>query len=157
MSAFITHIVDRFTMLYGEPQTTDLAKFVADYERELAGIDQGILREASDILVRKHVYRIWPTIAECLSAVRDASYWRERANEIKASAKPEPERKEPPKASIARVDQMIAEFKAHVARQEAGIDRPDVMPPLNRDQWTLRQRALAAAGKWASSLVARTA
>jgi hypothetical protein len=153
MSAFQTHIVDRFEKLYGPPQTSDLPGFLADYKRELAGIDQGILREASDTLVRTHQYRNWPTIAECLAAVRTATRWRAVANELKAAAKPEPERKAPSSASAARIDAMIAQFKAHAEKQETAGERASVMLPLNHDQWTLRQRTLRAAGKWASSFV----
>lgn len=158
MSAFQTHIVERFIQLYGPPQTSNVPGFLADYERELAGIDQGILREASDILVRKHLYRNWPTIGECLAAVRDATYWREQAAKVRAAVKPEPARVVPPKPSIARVDAMIAKFKAHVAAEEAQASlkaAPFVAP--NAEQWSARQSSLRKAGKWASSIMGRAA
>lgn len=59
----------RFMTLYGAPDTKDPAAFVAEYNKALAGTDDDILQAASDLVVRQHTFRNWPTVGECVEAV----------------------------------------------------------------------------------------
>lgn len=63
----------RFLNLYGAPKAVDPAAFVAEYTKALKGTDRDILEAASDLIVRKHAYRNWPTVGECCKAVQEVA------------------------------------------------------------------------------------
>lgn len=60
----------RFMVLYGAPNTVDPAAFVAEYNKALAGTDADLLQIASDLVVKQHKFRNWPTVGECVEAVQ---------------------------------------------------------------------------------------
>lgn len=59
----------RFGVLYGEPKTSDVEAFIAEYERALAGTSREFLEAATDRIVRSQDRRAWPTPGECVKAV----------------------------------------------------------------------------------------
>lgn len=64
------HIVQRFFTVYGNPKTNDKAAFFAEYEKALNGTDPEILRLAADLVIKQHTFTNWPTIGECVEAVK---------------------------------------------------------------------------------------
>lgn len=153
MTPFEQHIVQRFTTLYGAPTSVNPRAFVAEYEREFAGVRGDVLRKASDLLVRTQTFRTWPTVGECRKAIGSASHEVGRQNEIKAWGVTQDRMPPPPTAKQkARVDVLVAQFKAHVARlEEEGRSDLPPLPKSDRSAWEQRQAKLLAAGKFCVS------
>lgn len=64
--------VKRLQALFGPPCEGDTESIVVEYVSVLAGQSAATLERAADILARKHKFRNWPTVAECLDAVAEA-------------------------------------------------------------------------------------
>ena len=72
MSAVRDVVIRRFVTVFGEPKTDNSSAMVAEYERALRGTSPEVLQRAVDKLLRKTKFRVWPTIGECMDAVREA-------------------------------------------------------------------------------------
>lgn len=66
------YMVEQLAILYGEPKTPNPKAFLNAYVNALANNDHETLVDATDMLVRQRKISAWPTIGECLDAVKDA-------------------------------------------------------------------------------------
>ena len=93
-----TKFVHRMATLFGDPTTNDMVAFAAEYENALRGNSDAVLQRAGDIIARDRIIRAWPTVGECLIAVKAAKnsptgglpfiadfdrWWLDRINGIK--------------------------------------------------------------------------
>lgn len=88
------HFLEKFLLLYGEPKTTDVGAFFAEYQRALKGYTAQALEAGANKLIDAHTFKSWPTIAECRKAIESAmpraqqyhvaSEWKEDGPEAKA-------------------------------------------------------------------------
>jgi hypothetical protein len=63
----------RMLALFGVPDGTSVEDVVAEYANALRGHDETALQRAADRIARTRRIRAWPTVAECLDAVEEAS------------------------------------------------------------------------------------
>lgn len=134
---FDEHIVARFGRLFGEPTTPDFEGYVAEYRKALAGTAAHILAEAVDLVVKRHKYRNWPTVAECVEAVNEvAEQHAARRQRERPPEQPRPWRT-PTAEEKARVSALIAECAASL---EAHSKPPlrSRLPAADRNAWEAR-------------------
>jgi len=67
-----THFLERLAIIFGEPKTTDIKLFYAEYADALKGCSEAALKAGVEQLRRTHRYPGWPTVAKCLEAIEDA-------------------------------------------------------------------------------------
>lgn len=65
-------LIEQMLLLYGQPNTPDVAKFLAVYATATGDVDPDTLADAAMLLARTRQYPTWPTIAECLDAIADS-------------------------------------------------------------------------------------
>lgn len=65
-----TKFVKRMAALFGDPNSGDIADVIAEYENALKGEPELVLQRAADLIARQRTIRAWPTVAECLKAVK---------------------------------------------------------------------------------------
>ena len=65
----VNPLIDKLSVLYGEPRTSNPAAFIATYRHALAKYDANTLANAANIIARSRKISSWPTIGECLDAV----------------------------------------------------------------------------------------
>jgi hypothetical protein len=127
------HFTHRFLNLYGAPNVVDPAAFKAEYVRALAGTEPTLLKAASDRVVDGHTFRNWPTVGECVAAIKAVAAERAaHARTIAAAQPPEP-RAEPAPEMRARVDVLLRQTRANLKVIEAdhldhpykGLSKPD--------------------------------
>lgn len=93
-------LLDRFTTMYGEPKTDDVAGYVETYANALEGFNAAILDAAILRIIRNHTYPSWPTVGECVKVCRQV------ASELyppKIVPDPPPAAKDPVDAKIAKL------------------------------------------------------
>lgn len=128
----------RFLNLYGAPDAVDPAIFVAEYGNALAGTDVEILKAASDLVVRRHKYRNWPTVGECLDAVNTIAEQR-AAQRLRTTPPQRDEREVPSKESQERVAALARETIEKMRNREIAQTRSfRDLPPVDRDAWEAR-------------------
>lgn len=92
---------------YGLPDkdAAQAAKIIAEYARLMSGYSDNELSAAADLVLKRHRYRTWPSIAECIAALED---YRRSVHEKNA---PEVARQfaypEWSKGRIAKADEMV--------------------------------------------------
>lgn len=79
MQHVIDNMLRRFMSVYGNPDTENVDVFLAEYARILKGYSASELNGAADRILRKHKFRTWPSIAECVNS----------CEEVRAKAKAE--------------------------------------------------------------------
>lgn len=66
------HVFDsmlaRFMSVYGHPDSENVEGFLAEYARILKGYTASELAAAADEILKKHRFKTWPSIAECVNA-----------------------------------------------------------------------------------------
>jgi hypothetical protein len=103
------HFLNRLLTLYGEPKTDNLELFFAEYVKALGGATADALGRGCDRLVKSHVYKGWPTVAQCIRAIEDAA--------PRSRPAPEPPRgREPTEAERQRVAALTAEVRKTIGR-----------------------------------------
>jgi hypothetical protein len=70
------HFLERLTVVYGEPETSDNAGFFDEYRRGLGEYSADVMDRAIDRMLRERKFRSWPTIGEL----------RKHANEVLEAA-----------------------------------------------------------------------
>lgn len=128
MSLVSDVVLKRFTVLYGEPKTSDFEAFIAEYETALKGYHEPILRQAVDRVVQANEYRSWPMPGEICKACHDIGLGRLKAERRTVRA-PEPDYPAPSPDSAARVRALAQKFAAEHSLAEASQIkrwRPDV-------------------------------
>ena len=65
-------VFDRFTLLFGAPEAGRAHALAEEYARVLRRFPRQTLKRAVDCLAESHKYRRWPSVAETVSACRDA-------------------------------------------------------------------------------------
>lgn len=125
-----SHLLQRFAIVFGAPDTPDVEAFIAEYERVIGRTAGEVQHLAGDILLEEHEGRYWPTPAKVRDAIDRASI-RLRPNKpvrdnIKAL--------EPDQSARERVDVMVKGFVRAMqakgvigaGKQElpGGIDKP---------------------------------
>ena len=149
------HILRRFTVLYGRPNTAGEEEFLAEYTRALGGVEDSRLMAASDLIVREHKFLCWPTVAECLGALRRVLFERQREAELRGyQTQPRETRRAPTEASKVLVAGMVAKLKADMAAlDDSRRIKRALPPPTDRERWATRQCGLLDAGKWCFSVL----
>lgn len=139
----------RFLMLYGAPNTIDQKAFASEYEKALGGTDPRFLEEASNLLVKQHKYRNWPTVGECVEAVNIVATRRNRERELRQHTNPA-YRKEPTVEEKARVKDLVRH--AGRALQAAAPPRLPAkpLPRTDRIAWEAWLQSSDTA-RWCSS------
>jgi len=129
-------LTSRFLNLYGPPDAFDVSLFVAEYTKALDGTEPDILREAADRIVRKHKYRNWPTVGECVEVVEEIAEQRMLARRREAWGYAPERRVEPSQASKDRISTLVR----GVADQLKSRDRPVriSLPAVDRNAWENR-------------------
>ncbi len=139
MTASIEILVcKRFMTLYGEPPGHSLPALLAEYRKALDGTEASLLTEAVDHVVKQHGYRNWPTVGECVAAVRVVAERRAAAKLRTRNYQPEAPRQEPTPEARARVDALM---KATIAKLKVGGPAPAKsapMPDVSRHAWEAR-------------------
>ena len=64
--------VKRMTTLFGPPDAANAEDVFNEYANALRGQSAETLKRAGDTIAKERRIRAWPTVAECLDAVRDA-------------------------------------------------------------------------------------
>jgi hypothetical protein len=65
-----TKFVKRMAALFGDPNSGDINDVIVEYENALKGEPDLVLQRAADLIARQRTIRAWPTVAECLKAVK---------------------------------------------------------------------------------------
>ena len=99
MTSVEEFMLSRFLVAYGPPETTDEDALVAEYVKEIGNVPVERIKAATDELIRTHVYRNWPTVAECLRAINVVRMQSERMNELHRLGNPGFERRREPTAA----------------------------------------------------------
>ncbi len=73
MNSVQSIVFRRFLSVFGEPKTANPEAMFEEYERALSGNKDEVLHRAVDMLFKKSKFRSWPTIGECVDAVRAAA------------------------------------------------------------------------------------
>lgn len=73
MSVVFDVVIRRFVTVFGEPKTDRPDAMIAEYEKALDGNTSEVLNRAVDNLFKRTKFRVWPTIGECIVAVKEAS------------------------------------------------------------------------------------
>jgi hypothetical protein len=81
MSNVLSIMIARFMTLYGEPKTDDLNSFMAEYDTAMSGMSPDVLKAATDMLVRRTMWRTWPTVGSCVATCTEAA---NRINPLRA-------------------------------------------------------------------------
>ena len=137
MSAIRKHMIERFLLHYGAPKTDSKKEFFAEYERLLSGANPEIVREAADLLIRRHEFHVWPTVGECQKAIETVAVRRATARKMdQFNHQPPGERRErPTDESKVRVDALLKEAKSNLMK----FDKP-VGVGLPRIPWEAGQK-----------------
>jgi len=69
----VNELLSRFGTLFGEPRTDSMAAFFHEYRRALSGYSDAVLEAAGDEVIREHLTRSWPTVAECVKKCREVA------------------------------------------------------------------------------------
>lgn len=121
-------VLKRLTRLYGDPKTSDIEGFLAEYETALKGYGEPVLRQAVDRVVQANEYRSWPMPGEICKACHDVGLEAVKY-EKRTYRAPEPEYPAPDPESAARVKALAQKFAAeHNLHEASQIKRwrPDV-------------------------------
>ena len=128
---------DRFFNLYGPAEAVDPKSFVGEYVHALAGNAAELLKPAADHVIAEHKYRNWPTVGECVAAVRTIA---ERAAAARLRAPP-PVEPRPIYSADARerVAALVEEAKASLTKATPPHPRPK-LPDVGREAFEKMQR-----------------
>jgi L-lactate utilization protein LutC len=69
----IDEFLNRLVVLYGPPESPDVAAFVNEYREMLRGTGEHLLKPAGDEIRATHTRRGWPTPAEVKAAIGKAA------------------------------------------------------------------------------------
>lgn len=135
--------IDRMLAMFGEPKTTSPERFIAEYQKALAGVEASLLELAVDRVMKRSTF--WPKPAEILEEVNRiaADKYRHRATDWDAV---EADRKAgwqfsdltkgaPTPEARARAQAMVEEFKRNIE----AMRMDDCDDPLEPD-WERGQR-----------------
>lgn len=139
------HFTQKFLNLYGAPDAVDPKAYVEEYARALTGTDPEILRLASNRIVDGRIIdgkavRGWPSVGECVAAVKSVALRLEADRRSKAYAEqaagksdtvPMPDAKE-------RVKALVKQAKSHLAN--ADLERRLQNPPPALTDWKRGQK-----------------
>lgn len=128
-------IVARFSRLFGDPATDNFEAFVADYRKALGGTSPTILQEASDLIVKRHKYRNWPTIGECVEAIHEIAEKHAARREAAKPAEPPP--RQPTAQERARVAKLVEQCKANLNARNFQ-PQPGKLLAVDRIAWETR-------------------
>lgn len=130
MSIVDEMVFKRFTILYGDPKTSDVESFFAEYETALKGYSEHILTEAVNRVIKANEFRSWPMPGEICKAASEIGAAISRYARQTYVAPAEPALPLPDPESIDRVKALVAQFAAKRAPEETiGIWQPDVTRP----------------------------
>lgn len=63
-------LVKRLSVIYGEPDSHDPKAYIDEVTRLTDKYSQGVLGDASDLVISTHRYKTWPTPAQCVQACK---------------------------------------------------------------------------------------
>lgn len=75
MLEFEKRFLARLSAAFGDPGGSDDAATVIEYANAIAGTTPEILDAAATAIIRDRKYRSWPSISECLDAIRREKDW----------------------------------------------------------------------------------
>lgn len=127
------HIIQRFITVYGAPATEDPKAFFAEYQKLLAGADAEIIKEASDLIIRRHTFRNWPTIGECNEAIQSVAA-RLAQDRARLANHPYEQRRTASPEAKARVEAMIAAALPKIAEAHKKIPVAMTYKPMDWGQ-----------------------
>jgi nucleoside-diphosphate-sugar epimerase len=136
MSPVEEFVTSRFFNLYGPPDAFDPKAFVAEYAKALNGTDADILREASDRIVRKHKYRNWPTVGECVEVVQFIAEQRMLARRREAWGYGRDQHETPTPEAKARMDEIVKQAAEYLTSVSKPVRMP--LPAVDRESWNIR-------------------
>jgi hypothetical protein len=130
-------IIGPLTAIFGKPNMPDPLVFVAVLERELGGVPESILEEATKLLIRRHAY--WPKPKECLDAVEAVKARCARLNELRAQSADAPTPRPTPspeeKASVQAQSDNLKRFLLETDPKPSFSE----LPRVDREAWEARQ------------------
>lgn len=121
MSDAINRLFARFTALYGDPQTADIATFLAEYRAALGGWSDEVLVETGNATAKAHVYRSWPTIGELTERAKAAAAKIDRNRPAMEITFDLPRRGGPDINLQTKFD-LAAEWRRQVAKSHGSVD-----------------------------------
>lgn len=113
-------MLQRLIIVFGEPNSPDVRKFLDEYSRATDHTDVAILEAATDILLATQTHPGWPTIGECRAAISKASPStgaHQSINWDDEQAKWQP----PSEEARARINAMMGEFNLNIAKATANM------------------------------------
>lgn len=128
----------RFGVLYGEPRTSDMEAFVAEYEKALKGTATDLLEAATDKIVKSQERRSWPTPGECCKAVHAVAEKHYAWTNVATVTEPEPQRQPLTPEERERSRKLMDQFRKDMASHYVS-DLSQKAPAVDRDAWNSRR------------------